>query len=410
MAYSLLIKNCGQILTMKGSAPKSGKAMSNLGIVLNGFVACQGDRIVEVGVMKQLKQDQVSGKTRVIDVGGKVVMPGLIDCHTHLVFAGSRENEFKMKLEGKSYLEILKAGGGILRTVKETRKASKAELVKRGFKHLEDMLKYGITTVEVKSGYGLDLKTEMKILDVVRELSKKSRQEVVPTFLGAHTVPSEYKGRDEEYLDFLIDKVLPKVKSKAEFVDVFCEKGAFNLKQSKKYLEAAKGMGFELKIHSEQINRLGGAKMAAELGAVSCDHLDRVSGRDIRSLAKSGIVGVLLPIVPLYLREEKYADAREMIDAGLSVAVSTDFNPGSSPTKNIYLAMSLACLKMGMRIEEVLTAVTINAACALKRGHEIGSLEKGKRADIVVMDVSDYKEIPYWVGDSKVEKVIVRGV
>ena len=410
MTYTLLIKNCGQILTMKGMAPRKGRAMSDLGIIEKGFVACEGDTIAEVGKMKNLKRSKINKKTKIIDAKGKVVMPGLIDCHTHLVFAGSRAHEFKLKMEGKSYLDILAAGGGILSTVKATREASKKKLVDLGLKRLDEMLAYGITTVEAKSGYGLDMENEIKILDVCQELSAKHKVNVVPTFLGAHTVPPEYKGKSNKYLRFLMDEVLPAAKEKAEFVDIFCEKGAFTLRQSKKYLRYAKTLGFKIKIHAEQINNLGGCKLATKLEAVSCDHCDHIKMGGIKRLAKSNTVGVLLPIVPLYTREKVYADGRKMIDAGCAIAVSTDFNPGSAPSKNIFLAMSLACLKMNMTPEEVLTAATINAACALDLQKTVGSLKKGKRADIVIMDTEDYQEIPYWLGENLVEKVIIGGV
>ncbi len=418
VANQLLIKNCGQLLTMKGQAPKIGKNMSNLGLQKDAFVFCEDGFISKVGKMKDLARFLRARKiTRVkeLDAQGKVVMPGLIDCHTHLVFAGSRAAEFKMKLEGKSYLEILAAGGGILSTVKATRKAGKRELLGKAVQHLEEMLKMGVTTVEIKSGYGLDKKTELKIFAVVEELKKltsKGGQHIVGTFLGAHTVPPEYKGRSDEYLEYLVEEVLPEVRGKADFVDIFCEKKAFSVRQSRKYLEKARELGFGLKIHSEQINRLGGSKLAAKLGATSMDHCDQLKKRDIRKivkLSKGKTIAVLLPLVPLYLREEKYADGRYMIDAGLPVAVSTDFNPGSAPSKNLFLAMTFACLKMGLTPEESLSAVTINAACALGLQEEIGSVVAGKRADLVIMRTDDYRDLPYWMGENLVSQVVLGG-
>lgn len=413
MSYTLLIKNCGQILTMKGESPKCGKEMSDIGMIKNGFVACEGDKIVRVGRMKDLKKaeifKQIFAKTKIIDAHGKVVMPGLIDCHTHLVFAGNRAEEFKRRLSGESYLDILAKGGGILNTVKLTRKASKSELKKNALKHLNDFLSFGITTVEAKSGYGLDLKNELKILEVTREAGKEQLVRLVPTFLGAHAVPSEFRDDPRGYLKFLMVKVLPKIQGQVEFVDIFCEKKAFSAWQSKKYLKFAKKLGFKLKIHGEQISRLGACKMAGKLGATSCDHCDNLSDRDIKKLSKMNTVCVLLPLVRLFLREAGCADGRKMIDFGLPVAVATDFNPGTAPSKNIFLAMTLACLEMGLTFEEVLTAVTINAACALDLGDKIGSLEKGKMADIAIFDVGDYKEIPYWLGENFVKKVIIGG-
>lgn len=405
MAYSLLIKNCGQLLTMKGSSP------ADLGLVEDAFVACEGNKIVAVGRMSELKRykGQVNKKTKILDAKGNVVMPGLIDCHTHLVFAGNRANEFKMKLDGKSYLDILEAGGGILSTVKATRKASRAELLKNAKAHLKEMLKMGITTVEAKSGYGLDFDTEVKILEVLQSLKNIQPVKIVSTFLGAHTVPLEFKDRSDEYLEVLMKKVLPAVKKLATFVDIFCEKKAFSIEQSKRYLLHAKKLGFKIKIHGEQINNLGACAMAAKLGAVSVDHADRLTQNDIRDLAKSSAVVVLLPLVPMFLREEVFADGRSLIDNGCRVAVSTDFNPGSAPCKNLFLAMSLACLKMGLKIEEALRAVTTNAAAALDLSKQVGSVEKGKIADLVITKVKNYQEIPYWMGTNLVEKVILEG-
>lgn len=370
-----------------------------LGLIKGGYVYCEDDKIVKVGKGRLPKADKV------IDADGKVVMPGLIDCHTHLIFAGSRANEFKMKLDGKSYLEILQSGGGIHSTVKATRQASKNELLTKALGDLKDMLHYGITTVEIKSGYGLDLETEMKILDVAAEAGKKQPIKVVKTFLGAHTCPRYAKPKD--YLKFVLKEVLPEIS--ADFVDIFCEKGAFSARQSRKYLKKAKEMGFKIKIHAEQLHRLGAAKMAAKLGAVSCDHLDHLSKRDMKFLARHDTVAVLLPIVPLYTRENVYADGRALVDNGVKVAVATDFNPGSAPTKNIFLAMTLACLKMGLSVEEVLRAVTLNAAAALNLQSEVGSIVPGKRADIVIFKVADYKEIPYRFGENSVDKVIIGG-
>lgn len=420
---------------MSGSMPRCGKEMRELAVIEDGFVACEGERIVAVGFMGDFEkksgyfEGKIGKKTRIIDAGGKVLLPGLIDCHTHLIFAGNRAGEWREKLAGKSYLEILAGGGGILSTVMATRAALKKDLLRSGLSHLREMLAYGVTTVEIKSGYGLDLESEMKILDVAGELGRVQPVCVVRTFLGAHVVGPEFRGEEggsasdaARYLKYLVQKVLPEVRGKADFVDIFCEKGAFDLKQSEKYLRAAREMGFGVKIHAEQINNLGGCKMACKLGAASFDHCDHLTVADIKALgklskgAKGGKkanfcnepVAVLLPLVPLFLREHVFADGRAMIDNGLAVAVSTDFNPGSCPSKNIFLAMSMACLKMGLLPEEALTAVTVNAAAAL-RLFDRGVIEKGKRADLVLFDVQNYQEIPYWMGDSKVAKVVCGG-
>lgn len=409
MSYSLVIKNCGQILTMAGAFPKKGRAMSNLGIVKNGFIVCTGDRISEVGQMHSLRQTHISNKTKVIDAKGKVVMPGLIDCHTHLVFAGNRANEFGMRLAGKSYLEILEKGGGILSTVKATRAAKKELLMRNAAQHACQMMKMGVTTMEAKSGYGLELGTEIKILRILKELSRKLPIRIVPTFLGAHAIPPEYKNRPQNYLEFLTTKVFPKLKGLAQFVDIFCEKKAFSLEESKKYLFAAKKAGFKLKIHGEQINHLGACVMAAKMGAVSVDHADVISKSDMAELAKTNAVVVLLPLATLFLGEKSWANGRTLIDAGVPVAIATDFNPGSSPCNNLFLGMTLACLKMGLTIEESIAAVTVNAACALDLGAEIGSIERIKAADIIITNVADYTEIPYWFGQNIANIVIAAG-
>lgn len=394
---------------MKGGV-KHGSQMSQLGLIKNAFIACEGQKISTIGPMSKLKNLRA---TRTIDAQGAVVMPGLIDCHTHLVFAANRAHEFKLKLQGKSYLEILASGGGILSTVKATRKASTRTLKENAQKHLDDMLRLGVTTIEAKSGYGLDLQTEIKTLKILQALQKTTPIKIIPTFLAAHTIPPEYQNRADDYLELLKEKALPKIKKLAHFVDIFCEKKAFNLKQSQQYLQAALAQGFKIKIHGEQITRLGACLMAARLGATSVDHADQLNKTDIKRLAqipaKSQPIIVLLPLVPLFLREKHFANGRLMIDQGLAIAVSTDFNPGSSPSKNLYLAMTLACLKMGLTIEEALTATTINAAAALDLHHDRGSLEEGKTADIIITKARDYQEIPYWLGENMAQSVIAGG-
>jgi imidazolonepropionase len=393
---SILVKNCGQLLSM-----------GELGTLRDAYVLCDGDRIKEIGEMADLPE--FSGDVEVVDAEGQVVMPALVECHTHSVFAGSRAEEFKQKLEGKSYLDILRDGGGILTTVKATRAASKEELFESTMKHLDEFMTYGVATVEIKTGYGLSVEAELKLLDVIDEVKKVHPVNVFATFMAAHTVPPEYKGRAGEYIDLIIDEMLPALQGRADAFDVFCEKGAFNLEESRRLLEAAKKAGLKLKLHAEQINDFGGSKMAAELGAISVDHLDHLGPDDIKIVAESDTVGVLLPMVPLYTREDKYADGRRMIDAGMKVAVSTDFNPGSCPSKNIFLAMNLACLKMGLTVEEVLKAVTINAAIALGMEKEIGSLEVGKRADITIMKVKSCEEIPYTFAENLITGLVLGG-
>ncbi|SHJ30190.1 imidazolonepropionase [Hymenobacter daecheongensis DSM 21074] len=413
MPYSLLIRNCGQLLTLAGGPtdqPLRGAALADWHILENAFVACEGDKIVALGPMSALDETQVTAATTVLNAQGRVVMPGLVECHTHLVFAGNRAHEFQRKLQGESYLDILASGGGILSTVRATRVAPEAELLANALRHLHDFRRYGITTLEAKSGYGLDKETELRLVRVAREAGRRQPVRVVPTFLGAHVVPPEYKGRPADYLDFLAADVLPALQGEAEFVDIFCEEGAFSVEDSRRYLEKARALGFGLKIHAEQLHDLGGCAMAAELGAVSVDHCDYLSAADAARVAAAGrTVAVLLPLVPLFLRQEQYAPGRQLIGQGVPVAISTDFNPGSCPSKNLWLALSMACLKMGFTPKEALAAVTLNAAWALDLAAEIGSLEAGKRADILVLDVRDYQEIPYWLGENPVQTVIIGG-
>ncbi|MBC6988879.1 imidazolonepropionase [Hymenobacter sp. BT491] len=413
MPYDLLIRNCGQILTLVGGPtdrPLTKSQLSDWQILANGFVACEKGRIAAVGPMLELDDRQISATTEVLDAQGRVVMPGLVECHTHLVFAGNRAGEFQRKLQGESYLDILASGGGILSTVRATRAASAAELLQNALHHLDGFRRYGVTTVEAKSGYGLDKETELRLVRVALEASKRQPVRVVPTFLGAHVVPPEYKGRPAEYLHMLATEVLPEIRGQAEFVDIFCEEGAFSVDDARTYLQQAQALGFGLKIHAEQLHDLGGCAMAAELGAISVDHVDYLSLPDAARIAQNGrTVAVLLPLVPLFLRQERYALGRQLIDVGVPVAVSTDFNPGSCPSKNLWLALSMACLKTGLTPLEAIAAVTLNAAWALNRAHEIGRLAEGYMADILILTLDDYRQIPYWLGENPVQEVIIGG-
>ncbi|MCB2379019.1 imidazolonepropionase [Hymenobacter sp. BT635] len=412
MAYSLLIRNCGQLLTLAGGPtdqPLRGPHLAGWRILENAFVACQDDKIVALGSIAELDEAQISAETKVLDAAGKVVMPGLVECHTHLVFAGNRAHEFQRKLQGESYLDILASGGGILSTVRATRAAAEDELLAIALRHLRDFRRYGITTLEAKSGYGLDKETELRLVRVARQAGRQQPVRVVPTFLGAHVVPPEYKGRPADYLDFLTREVLPELAGEADFVDIFCEEGAFSVADSRRYLQRAQQLGFGLKIHAEQLHDLGGCAMAAELGAISVDHCDYLNAADAAGVAATPTVAVLLPLVPLFLRQEKYAPGRQLIEQGVAVALSTDFNPGSCPSKNLWLALSVACLKMGFTPKEAIAAVTLNAAWALNLAPEIGSLAVGKRADLLVLDVADYQEIPYWLGENPVRNVVIGG-
>jgi len=414
MSYTLLIRNCGQLLTLAGapsSQPLTGSALRDWQTLPDAYIACEGDRIVALGPMTELDTSQITSTTHMLDAEGRVVMPGLVECHTHLVFGGNRAHEFQRKLQGESYLDILASGGGILSTVRATRAASEEELLANALHHLKGFQRYGITTLEAKSGYGLDATTELRLLQVAREAGRRQAVRVVPTFLGAHVPGPEYQGRPADYLDMLAAEVLPQLNpAEVPFVDIFCEQGAFSVEDSSRYLTRARELGFRLKIHAEQLHNLGGAAMAAALGAISVDHCDHLSPTDAAHIAANGrTVVVLLPLVPLFLRQEVYAPGRQLIEAGVPVAVSTDFNPGSCPSKNLWLALSVACLKMGLTPKEAVAAVTLNAAWALNLQTELGSLEPGKRADLLLLDVRHYEEIPYWLGENPVQKVVIGG-
>jgi imidazolonepropionase len=387
--------------------------MSNWRILSDGYVACEEGQIVAVGPMHELDLSQVTAGTAIVEGRGHVVMPGLVECHTHLVFGGNRAHEFQRKLQGESYLDILASGGGILSTVRATRTASEEELLDNAMRHLTGFRHYGVTTVEAKSGYGLNQETELALVRVAGTAGHRQEVRVIRTFLGAHVVPPEFKGRAAEYLNYLTEEVLPSLRGVAEFVDIFCEEGAFSVEEARVYLEKARAQGFRLKIHAEQLHDLGGCEMAAALGATSIDHCDYLTPEAAARIAQSTegrTVAVILPLVPLFLRQEKYAPGRQFIDAGLPVAISTDFNPGSCPSKNLWLALSMACLKMGLTPLEALTAVTLNAAWAIGQEQECGSLEPGKRADLLLLKVPTYEEIPYWLGENPVHEVIIGGV
>ena len=407
----LLIRN-GQVVTAAhGTCPVRGRDMQELEVIERGWVACAGERIAAVGPRASVEnQVEVTSRTQVIDAQGKVVTPGLIDPHTHLIFGGSREDEFYLRARGADYMEIMEAGGGILSSVRATRSASLEELVASGRQRLQWMLQMGVTTVECKSGYGLDLQTELKQLEAVRILQQEQPVELVPTFLGAHAWPPEYEGNQEGYVGFLVDTVLPAVREQgvAEYVDVFTEKGVFSVEQSRRIFQRAVELGFSLRVHADEMHTLGGAELAAELGMASADHLLMVSPQGISALAESDVMPILLPGTAFSLRKP-YAPARKMLEAGLPLALATDFNPGSCPTANLVLVMSLACLYMAMTPEEVFNAVTINAAHSLGRSSRLGSLEPGKQADVVIFGVDDYRKIPYFIGVNLVETVIKAG-
>ncbi|MEA2030998.1 MAG: imidazolonepropionase [candidate division Zixibacteria bacterium] len=410
---TLLIKNIGQLITMNGPFPRIGtKQLNDIGLIENGGIAAAGSEILTVG-----ESDQVEGKTplaegcKVIDVNGAVVTPGLIDPHTHPVFSMTREKEFDMRIAGKSYMEIANAGGGIRASVRDLRNTPKQTLIEKTRKRLDRMLRYGVTTIEAKSGYGLSAEAELKQLEVIRDLNQTHAIDLVPTFLGAHEVPDEYRDQRDKYIDIINNEILPAVikGNLAEFSDIFTEEGVYNIEESRKIQQAAKKAGLGLKFHVGELKSIGGAELAAEMGAVSADHLVYISDTGIRALAKAGTIAVLLPGTTFSLAGKQFAPARKMIEEGLAVALSTDCNPGSSYSESLPFMTSLAALMMKMTAAEALSAITVNAACAIDRGGKIGQLQQGMSADIVIWDMADFRELPYHYAVNMVAKVIKGG-
>jgi imidazolonepropionase len=408
----LAIINIKQLITVaaQGERVKTGKDMRELGIIENAAVLVENEKIVWLGRMEELSMCSLK-ETDVLDCLDCVVMPGFIDSHTHLVFAGSREDEFAMRCAGATYLQIAEQGGGILNTVKKVRAAKKKELKKLARHWLNQMLQQGTTTVEIKSGYGLDMDNEVKMLEAINELNSEEVITIIPTFLGAHTFPLEYNGDKGGYIREIIERMIPYVSSHrlAAFCDVFCEKGYFGLEESETILQHGKQFGLKLKIHAEELTPFGGATLAAKFGAVSADHLEHVTSEGIGALSKAGVVATLLPGVSFFLNH-KYAPARELIDAGVPIAIASDFNPGSCMSYSMPLMMTIGCAQMRMTPEEVITASTLNAAAALNLSHSLGSIEVGKKADLVVLDIPNYKFLPYHFGENHVKKVVKDGV
>ncbi len=384
--------------------------MSDLHIIEEGAIVIEGGVITAVGKSEDILAKFDEDKFNIIDAKGKAILPGFVDSHTHFVFGGYRAEEFSWRLRGDTYMEIMSRGGGIINSVRATREASKEELIKVGKKRLDSMLSYGVTTVEGKSGYGLDAETEIKQLEVMKALTDSHPLDIVSTFLGAHAVPNAYRGREDEFIDYMTDIVMPEVADRklAEFCDIFCEKNVFSVEQSKRLLIKARSMGLKIKIHADEIVQLGGAELGAELGAVSADHLLQASDTGIKALADTGVIATLLPGTAFSLREP-YARGRYMIDQNCAVALATDFNPGSCFSESIPLIFSLATLYMNLSIEEAVTALTINGAAAIDRADKIGSIDVGKSGDVIILEFPSYTYIPYHVGVSTVEKVIKNG-
>ena len=381
--------------------------MSNLAIIRDGGILICDGVIAAIGSSKEIAR-KVRG-SRIVDAGGRVILPGFIDAHTHLVFAGNRLEDFERRSRGETYEQIAAAGGGIWSTVKKTRAASESDLFEQAKKHANWFLRCGTTTVEAKSGYGLTVEDELKILRVIRRLNEETPIEFVPTFLGAHAVPREW--RQSEYVDLVINEMLPRVASEnlAEFCDVFCEHGYFDVEQSRKILSAAKKLGLKLRIHADQLSNSGGAKLAGELKATTADHLEKTDGQGIGAMKSANVQPVLLPGSVYALGSTCYPRAREMIETGLAVVIATDFNPGSSPSPSMPMMLSLACTQMKMSPAEAITASTISAAYTLGRGDMIGSLEPGKLANFSIFGCEDYRELAYWFGFSQADSVYVRG-
>lgn len=414
MKATLVIDNISNLITLKGeNKPRAGLDMKDIGLIKNGIVAVDGDKIIYVGEGSLPSHIEINEKTVFIDGKDKTVTPGLIDSHTHLVHGGSRENELAMKLEGVEYLDILKKGGGIHSTVKATKEAGFEELYEKAKKSLDTMISYGVTTVEAKSGYGIDdFDVELKQMDVVKKLNEDHPIDIVSTFMGAHAIPEKYEDNPDRFVDIIIEEMIPEVSKRklAKFCDVFCEEGVFTIEQSRKILEAGRKYGLIPKIHADEIKPLGGAELAAEINCITADHLIAASNEGIKKMAEKKVIANLLPGTSFNLQTGKFARAREMIEAGVPISLSTDYNPGSCPTENLQLIMSFASLIMKMTPEEVITAVTINGACALNLEEEKGSLEKGKKADLVIFDVPNLNYIIYHFGINHVEKVIKDGI
>jgi imidazolonepropionase len=404
----LLIKNARQLLKPKSKNSNKGEFQ----FIENGSVACfQGKIVASSSTPEILDQFNFSHNTTIIDATEKVVAPGFIDPHTHPVFFGTRENEFEMRIQGKSYREIAEAGGGIRYSVRQLRSASKEQLIQHALPYLDCFIQHGTTTIEAKSGYGLSLQDEIKSLEVIQELNRFHPIDLIPTFLGAHEIPDEYRHRREKYIDLILNEMIPLVAERklAEFCDIFCEEHVFNLKESEKILTAALDHGFKIKIHANQLTAGGGAELAAKLGAVSADHLDYITAEAIEQLKSSGTIPVLLPGAVFFLGLQHYAPARKMLDAGLPVALATDFNPGSCMTESMPLIMTLGCIYLKMLPAEVWLATTIHAAQAVSRPGTLGSLESGADADIVIWNIPNYKYLPYHFGVNLVDQVIKSG-
>lgn len=406
-----LITGCSEIVTLRGKVPRRGKALADASIIRDGALLTRGDRIVAIGPRRKIERLRDAKRAEKLDLAGRVALPGFVDSHTHLIFPGSRANEYEQRIRGKSYGQIARGGGGIRSTVAALRDCSAANLEARALGHLREFAAHGTTTIEAKSGYGLDWANELKILELLGKLHREQPLDIIATFLGAHVLPREFRGRCEAFLDLLVEKWIPAVASAglAEFCDVYCDRGAFTVTQSRRILAAGRDCGLTPRIHAEQIARTGAARLAIEVEAASADHLEKISASDIRALAGSSVACTLLPGCCFHLGLPQYAPARALIDSGAIVALATDFNPGTSPTLSMPMILSLACTQMRMTPAEAIAAATINAAFSLRRHDRVGSLEVGKYADLAVFDVADHREIPYYFGMNRCVLTMKRG-
>jgi imidazolonepropionase len=411
VANALAVINCSQLVTLAGpTRPRVGTELRELSIIADGALFIRGSRIEKVGARREIEQ-AIEGNCQVLDAGGRVVLPGFVDAHTHPVFGGNRADEFEERAAGATYQEIAARGGGIKSTVRATRESSSQSLYNSGKRYAEWFLRCGTTTVEAKSGYGLTLDDELKVLRVIKQLDQELPLRYVATFLGAHDIPPEFGNRRDEYVALLIDEMLPAAAQEelAEFCDVFCESKVFSIEESRRILTAARGRGLGLRIHADQLSLSGGAKLAAELQTTTADHLEHTDSEGIAALKTAGVQPVLLPASVYALGSSNYPAAREMISAGLAVVLATDFNPGSSPTPSMLQVLSLAATQLKMTAAESISAATINAAYSLNRGNKVGSLEPGKSADFVIHDCSDYRELSYFFGIEHAWQVYVGG-
>ena len=406
---NLFIKNIGQLVTVSahGKAYKAGREMRELNVIENAAIAIEGGIIQRIGPTATL---EVSSDIDVLDAGNRVALPGFVDSHTHVVFAGSRENEFALRAEGKSYQDIANAGGGILSTMDATRAATKKELLRSAGRRLNEMMQHGTTTAEIKTGYGLSVDGEMKMLDVLHDLRRDHYMTIVPTFLGAHAFPPEFKEDRNGYVELIVNRMLPYVGEKqlAVFCDVFCDNGYFDLHQTEQILLEAKRFGLIPKIHSDQLSAIGGTELGVQLNAASVDHLEYLNAKGIEALKRSSTIATILPGSSFFLGSP-YAPARSIIDANVPLAIATDFNPGSTMSSSMPMMLTIACTQMHMTPEEAISASTINGAAALGLSHEIGSIEIGKEADIVLYDIPNYRYIPYHYGSNHVWKIVKNG-